>query len=240
MKVIQPNCRVQFTAEDIAFIATVLGKNPDDTSWLTNLLTDSETRDLILDDEKLFHALLEYRGCLRVSEHFYFYVLVRQVLRRAGIDSRAVSDYVAELLAEFSHQERTRCVLPGPPPKPLDYVFEMLAALQTADDRTSFYLQAHIGNHSLFFTGVFASRIRYRHERRAFPNLRYYEELGRMNYRAASNHRLAQKYDLGPIYETLSERFHPARVALNDLAERIFSIGDPDVDLRKLFHPAGE
>ena len=234
MKVIQPNCRVQFTAEDIAFIAAVLGKKSDDISWLTDLLTDPETRDLILDDEELFRALLEHRSCLRVSSHFYFYVLVRQVLRRSGIDDRAVADYVAELLTEFSSHERTRCVVPGHD-KPLDYMFEMLEALRTADERTGFYIRAHIGNQSLFFTGVFANRIRYRCERRGFPDLSYYEGLGRMNYRAASGHRLAQKYDLGQIFETLSERFKPTRLALNDLAERVFSIGDPDFGLHNLF-----
>ena len=39
MKVIQPNCRVQFTAEDIAFIMAVLGKK-DDAPSLVALLTD--------------------------------------------------------------------------------------------------------------------------------------------------------------------------------------------------------
>ena len=192
MKVIQPNCRVQFTAEDIAFISTILASKGSAAPSLVSLLTDSEARDLILDDDDLFHALLEQRRCLRVSAHFYFYVLVRHVFRRSGIDSREVADYVAEVLSEFSHQQNTRCVVPGSD-KPLDYLFEMLAALQTADDRTSFCIRAHIGNQTLFMSGVFPERIRARNERRGFPNLRYYEDLGRANYRAASGHRLARK-----------------------------------------------
>jgi hypothetical protein len=59
--------------------------------------------------------------------------------------------------------------------------------------------------------------------------LRYYEDLGRANYRAASGHRLAQKYDLGPIFEQLSARFESTRLALNDLSERILSINDPEL-----------
>src|SRR5438067_7788767 len=98
MKVIQPNFLVQFTADDIDFIVSTLGKKSNDSQWLIRLLSDESTRDLILDDEALFHAFLEHRGCLRVSSHFYFYVLVRHVLRRAGIDDRAVADYVAEVL----------------------------------------------------------------------------------------------------------------------------------------------
>jgi hypothetical protein len=233
MKMIQPNCRVQFTAEDVAFISTVLATKGGSAPSLVSLLTDSEARDLILDDDDLFRALLEQRRCLRVSAHFYFYVLVRHVFRRSGIEDRTVADYVAEVLSEFSHQQNTRCVVPGSD-KPLDYLFEMLAALQTADDRMSFYIRAHIGNQSLFMSGVFPDRIRARSERRGFPNLRYYEDLGRANFRAASGHRLARKFDLAPIFEQLSVRFESTRMALNDLSDRIFSISDPELPVSLL------
>jgi hypothetical protein len=235
MLVIQPNCRVQFTAEDIAFIMAVLGKK-DDAPSLVALLTDPETRDLILDNDALFHALLEHRGCLRVSTHFYFYVLVRHVLRASGMDDRPVADYVAELLAEFSRAGRSRLVAPGQS-GPLDYFFDMLAALQTADDRAAFCIRAHIGNYSLFLSGVFPDRIRHRAERRACPDLNYYEEMGCINFHVAGGHRLAQRYDLAAIFETLSTQFAKTRLALNDLAERIFSLGDPDVPLLPFFKP---
>src|SRR6478735_988869 len=227
MKVIQPNCRTQFAAEDIDFIVTVLGAKLGNAECLIHLLADEETRDLILDDEALLHALLERRGCLRVSSHFYFYILVRNVLKRSGLNDRAVADYVAEVLAEFARAEQMRCIVPGQP-NVLDYFFEMLAALQTADDRTSFQIRVHIGNHSLFLSGVFHERIRFRAEKKGFPDLKYYQEVGRANYRVASDHRLAQRYELAPIFCVLAENFEPARRALNDLAERIFSIGDND------------
>src|SRR5436189_93048 len=111
MKVIRPNCRIQFTSEDVEFISSVLGATAGKADCVVKLLTDEEARDLILDDDLLFHALLEHRGCLRVSSHFYFYILVRHVFRRSGITDRLVADYVAEILAEFSHSERTQCVV---------------------------------------------------------------------------------------------------------------------------------
>jgi len=203
MKLIQPNCRIQFTADDLQFISDTLSRTLGDRSVLIELLSDPETRDAILDDEDLFNAILEHRGCLRVSNRLYFFVIVRNVLKRAGIDDREVADYTAELLAEYSDFEQTRCRVPGQE-EALDYFFEMLAALQTADDRTSFYIRAHIGNHSLFLSGIFPQRIRYRAQRKGFPDLRYYESLGQSNYRIASDHRLASRYDLAPIYATLS------------------------------------
>jgi hypothetical protein len=106
MKLIQPNCRVQFTAEDVDFIISILGDRTGDKACLVSLLADENSRDLILDDDALFRAFLEQRGCLRVSNHFYFYVLIRHVLRQASIEDRAVADYVAEVLCEFSRTER--------------------------------------------------------------------------------------------------------------------------------------
>ncbi len=237
MKVILPNCRIQFTAEDIDFIARTLEKRPGGTSCLVGLLADPESRDLILDDPQLFHALLEHRGCLGVSSHFYFYVMVRHVFRRAGIDDREMADYVAEVLAEYSLQERTRLQLPGQP-NSLDYFFELMTALQGADERTSFHIRAHIGNHSLFLTGDFPQRILHRAEKRGFPNLHYYEELGRANFRVASDSRMAARYELGPIFAQLSERFHATRVALNDISDRLFSLGEPDHSIDLLLRNA--
>ena len=124
MKVIQPNCRVQFTAEDIDFILNVLRPKVGTTECLTQLLSDEESRDLILDDEDLLRAVLEHRSCLRISTHFYFYILVRQVFRRSQILERGVADYVAEVLSEFSRIERTEC-RPKGQPQPLDYFFEI-------------------------------------------------------------------------------------------------------------------
>ena len=228
MMMIRPNCRAQFAAEDIDFILSVLGPKIGTAECLVKLLADEESRDLILDDEALLHALLERRGCLRVSSRFYFYILVRQVLRRSDIKDRAVADYVAEVLAEFSRAERSRCVVPGQA-APLDYFFEMLTALQTADDRTSFLIRVHIGNYSLFLSGVFPDRIRFRAETRGFPDLRYYEGLGRTQYRVASDHRLAQRYEVAQIFSTLAERFETTRLALNDIADRYFFLGDPNL-----------
>lgn len=225
MKVIQPNCRVQFTAADIDFIVAHLGKKTGDADCVTRLLSDPESRDAILDDESLFHALLEHRGCLAVSPHLYFYILVRRVLRRSGLDDRVVADYVAEILAEYSNIERTQCHVPGQPEQ-LNYFFEMLLALQRADDRNGFELRAHIGNHALFITGVFPDRIRVRAERRGFPDLRYFEGIGQSSFRAASDHRLARRYELAGVFDTLAERFQTTRQALNDLSERLLAWDD--------------
>lgn len=227
MKLVQPNCRVQFTAEDIDFVLEVLRPKVDSRDGLVQLLADEEARDLILDDEALLHAVLEHRQCLRISTHFYFYILVRHVFLRSGVKERKIADYVAEVLADFSRAERMQLHVNGQE-RPLDYFFEMLSALQTADDATRFYVRAHIGNHSLFLSGVFPERIRHRAEYRGAPDLSYYEEVGSSSFRAARDHRLAHKYDVAEVFDFLGERFQTTRRALNDLGERLITIGDVD------------
>jgi hypothetical protein len=236
VQVIQPNCRVQFTAKDVDFVLEILGPKRGNAACLVQLLADEDSRDLILDDEMLFRALLERRGCLQVSCRFYFYVLVRHVFKRSDLGDRAVADYVAEVLAAFSESARSECVLPGQT-NPLDYFFEMVAALQKADDRTGFLLRAHIGNYSLFLSGVFPGHIRFRAESRGFPDLKYYEELGRTQYRIAGEHRLARRYQLESILTTLSERFDTTRRALNDMADRLLFVGDGDNAVPSLINP---
>jgi len=49
---------------------------------------------------------------------------------------------------------------------------------------------------------------------------------------------LARKYDLDGIFNTLSERFQETRLALNDLRERLVSLGDPEVPIEHLIKPA--
>jgi hypothetical protein len=224
MQVIRPNCRAQFSAEDIDFIVRTLGDKRRDC--LIDLLKDEHSRDLILDDELLFRAVLERPECLRISMHLYFYILVRNVFRGSGLNEREVADYVAEVLAEFSQTHRTqmRANRHGPC---TDYFVDMLAALKTADDITSFFIRAHMGNYSLFLSGVFPDHIRMRTERKGAPDIRYYEEIGRSSFRAASDHRLAHKYDVAEIFSTLSERFQTTRRALNDLGDRLISLEPP-------------
>lgn len=226
LNVIQPNSRVQFTAEDVEFILSVFRNKVSDADCLTRLLADEEARDLILDDECLLRATLEHHHCLRVSARFYFYVLVRHALRRSGLNERPLADYVAAVLAEFSHIERTRCRVAGG--QPMSYFFDMLAALQTVDETSRFYIRAHIGNYSLFLAGVFPDHVRFRAVRKGAPGLRYYEGLGRSNFRAASDHYLARKYELDTIFDTLAERFQEACLALNDVRERLVTLGDPE------------
>lgn len=225
MKFILPNCRQKFTPADMKFITRVLARSEGQEQALLDLFADGDSRDQILDETRLFDALQESTSCAEVSENCYFYILVRQVLLKAGLDDRRLADYVAGMLATFVREEHAS-PLRDADGRPMRYVFEMLTALQNADDRSRFYIQAHVGNHTLFVTGLFARHIVHRAERRGAPGLSYYEGMGRSSYRAASDHRLAERYDLDGVLGDLADSFGEVRRALNDLAERVTWLGE--------------
>lgn len=224
MKVIKPNCRVQFEAQDIDFVLSVLGTGLASSECLVQLLADEDSRDQVLDNPELVKALQDRGGCLRVSTRCFFYILVRHGLRQSGIEDRNVADYVAEVLTQFASTERSRYVLAGG--NPLEYLYEMLAALQGADDRNKFVLRAHMGNYSLFLSGVFPERIRARAELKGCPDLRYYEGVGRSQFRMAGDHWLAERYELTQVFQTLADRFETTRLALNEIADRALFLND--------------
>lgn len=235
MKVIRANCRAQFTANDFEFIVSVLGRAANQQVALVELLSDEACRDAVLDDPKIHQTLIEDCRSLKISPHLYFYVLVRQAFLRVGIQDRDVADYVAEVLCAFSDPEAIRVMVPHRK-EPLNYFFEMLEALQYADGRTEFCLRVHMGNHSLFLTGLFAERIRHRAERKGFPGMSYYEQWGRSSFEVASGSRLAREYAVDEILPAVASRFSLIRSGLNDLSSRILFLGDGDTESRFAGH----
>jgi hypothetical protein len=219
---IQANCRDRFTADDFQFVVGVLSRR--NAVSLTELLTDAETRDTILDHEQLMEAILCRPAHLPISPQFYFYVLSRHVLKSSGIDDRRLTDYIASLLEAFSRTARLRS--PGDNPgNPTEYLSDMLLALRNASPAQTFLLRAHVGNYSLFLSGIFFENVQRRSARGA-PDFSFYEEIGRSNYKAVARHQVARSCELTPIYEALADQFHEVRVALNHLSERLLNWDD--------------
>jgi hypothetical protein len=224
---IRANCRERFTAADFDFIVRTLSRSPNDHVSIVDLLSDAETRDDVLDHPRLVDAILSNPAQLRISSQFYFYVLARHVLQYAGIGDRKLCDYVGSLLETFSRASQ----LHRPDQienQAHEYISDMLIALQRMTREQAFLLRAHIGNYSLFISGIFHESAQRRHERGG-PNLRFYEEIGRTNYQMVASHETARRCELSDVFENLAEQFRGVRLALNDLSDRLLNLDD---DLR--------
>jgi hypothetical protein len=108
------------------------------------------------------------------------------------------------------------------------YLSDLLIALSKAGPNEGFMLRAHIADCSLFISGIFAERVKQRHEHRGGPDLSFYEEIGQSNYHYAARHRLALRSELEPIFSLLSGHFHDVRCALNHLSENILHLSKED------------
>jgi hypothetical protein len=221
---IRANCRDRFTAEDFSFIVRTLGKSRADSVSLTELLSDQDTRDSILDHELLFQAVLTAPDHLSISPQLYFYVLTRHVLKESGLPDRKLCDYLASLLETFSRTARLKSPVEGSA-QPVQYLSDMMLALRDASPVQTFLIRAHAGNYSLFLSGIFPGTVQARSERGA-PAFSFYEDVGRMNFKVVAGHAYARAADLRDIYNDLAEHFHDVRLALNRLSDSLLNIDD--------------
>jgi hypothetical protein len=233
---VRANCRARFTAADFDFIVRTLARSQSDQVSLVDLLSDIEMRDSILDHPRLVDAILNHCGHLRISSQFYFYVLARHVLQQGGIGDRKLCDYVASLLETFSHASRLQ--VPQTPGRCAEsatadssggeqYISDMLIALNRATPEQAFLLRAHIGNYSLFISGIFHPAVAgQRGSLRGGPDIQFYEQVGRTNYQLVASHTVARRCELDDVFEGLADRFRDVRLALNRLSDRLLNLDD--------------
>ena len=221
---IRANCRARFTAADFDFVVRTLARSDTDHVSLVDLLSDAETRDSVLDHPRLVDAILSNARHLQISSQFYFYVLARHVLQQAGIGDRKLCDYVGSLLETFS---RASCL--RSPHTSSDsvqqYISDMLIALQRVTPEQAFLLRAHVGNYSLFVSGIFHENTQ-RRSLRGGPDLRFYEQIGRTNYQLLASHATARRCELNDVFGELADRFRDVRLALNQLSDQLLNLDD--------------
>jgi len=222
---VRANCRARFTAADFDFIVGTLGRSQTDQVSLVDLLSDVETRDSILDHPRLVDAILNHCGHLGISSQFYFYVLARHVLQQGGIGDRKLCDYIASLLETFSRASQLQ-ISDETHHLAEQYISDMLIALTRATPEQAFHLRAHIGNYSLFISGIFHPAVAGQRSLRGGPDLEFYEQIGRTSYQLVASHAVARRCDLDDVFEGLADRFRDVRLALNQLSDRLLNLDD--------------
>lgn len=196
----------------------VLARSSQDATHLHSLFHDEHALDHLLDHPTLRDALIDETGSLQVSPAFYFYLLTRDVLKRAQLEDRTLCDYIAGVLTEFSRM--TALQDPGAKgSQSYAYVSDLLIALQKLPPDQAYQLRVHIGNFSLFMTGIFPGRVEAQCARHGAPGLRFYETIGQSAFHEASHTSQARREELNQVYESLADQFHRVRLALNQMAE---------------------
>jgi hypothetical protein len=214
--------RISLDARDVELVLQILEQRTHHSRQRWEGALAREGLDELLDHPELLRAVLEKRGLSTASPKLLFYVMVRNTLAESGLDDRDVADYVAALLAGFTTGGRAFRIARGDD-KTYRYLVEMVSDLvEESSQRRQFLLRAHIGNYSLWLSGLFPDYVIARVHRKGAPGIDYYEDLGSAGYLMASESEFAGHYDLDAIYREVARGFTVIRRALNRVSDRYF------------------
>ncbi|MGE0443230.1 MAG: hypothetical protein AB7L66_05720 [Gemmatimonadales bacterium] len=210
---ITADARSRLTAGDLDLLAHAVGGAPGDHELIRTGL------DAILDRAEVRRTLLG--GPIPgPSPSLFFYVLVRQSLLEQEVDDRLLADYLAALLRDFGTRRRANQI-DDVDDEEHHYVVDLLADLARSRGTRHYKVLVHLGNYTLWLTGLFPDRISARRQRRGGPDIGYYETVGRRGFAEASEHQLAEWTGLGPIFHLTADRFAEVRSALNRVRQDI-------------------
>lgn len=127
-----------------------------------------------------------------------------------GICEPSVLEYLTELLTGFIHMERINLLCDGSGRK-IEDVAAMLSEAESGettvpeDRRRRYHL--HIGDFTLFWTGVYPENLRRLRRRRSPDNLLDYFNQGKRSYAIASNLSSDETHPRASVLQQLSDQF---------------------------------
>ncbi len=199
------NVRDRLTSADLDLVVRLLAHGDAGREARFRGRLAERGRDALLDEPSLFDLLRRAPGIAAPSAVLFIYVAVRNALRRVGIDDPELSDYLSALLLEFGARDRALRISPADD-QVYRYVSDIVADLElVADARRGFLLRAHLGNFSLWLSGVFPDYVAARSVRHGGPDFRYYEEMGARGFRLASDHHVGDAGVLEPPANPVEE-----------------------------------
>jgi hypothetical protein len=166
-----------------------------------------------------------------------FNELVRETFRaQLGVSEPGVPEYVANILVDFTHRDRVFC-LRDARGRPLEEVAEMLMEGDIALNATSFErereVHKHIGDFTLFWSGVYPEMLRYFRAATRRDHLLDYVEQGRKSYRIAATFDYGDYQDEAVVLKELSERFELCMFGLNMVRRELDGLRDPQIQAVK-------
>lgn len=215
---ILPTVRASFGRDDALHLVELVARADEELRASIRARLEEEGLDSLLDDPRVLNALLSDDD-VRLTPAQVFYVLIRQALLESGVEDRGTADYVASMVVRFGQGRRAYRIEDGAEDE-FRYLVDMVVRLAACGEREAFLLRTHLGNYSLWITGLFPDFVQARVERRGAPPVRYYEEMGTVGYRMASESREARSLGMDRTLSAVARDFSGARRALNQVADR--------------------
>lgn len=224
---ILPTIRASFSRRDVLHLVRLIGQGDQEIMAGVERRLDEEGPDALLDDPRVLNALLTHPDAAAPTS-LVFYVLVRHALLEVGIRDRATADYVASLLVAFGKAGRAYRVSETTTDE-YHYLVDMVARLASAERREAFLLRSHLGNFSLWLSGLFPDYLESRSRRKGAPSITYYEHMGTTGYHLAARSPEAATLGVDRVLAEVADHFSGVRSALNLVSDRYLwpRAGDP-------------
>lgn len=207
---------------------------------------DEDVIGKMIDSDRVFRKVMNStERILEISPYFMFSLLLRRAfkekrrdikfiektidtLNNSGstipwsknrlinlLEDTQISNYIANMLTQFTESTRLYSVREDEK-KSLQYIFDMIADSMQSDNIKKFYIYCHIGNYTLFMTGMIPEYIKHRYEYKRRPiDSKYYVDFGKTYYGLASEHTNARKNRLTDTLSQLSEGFEVVAQVIN-------------------------
>ncbi|MGI9076178.1 MAG: hypothetical protein ACR2G6_02470 [Gemmatimonadaceae bacterium] len=215
------NVRASLSRNDAQLVLQLVGRRSRTDLEAAEACLRDEGIDSLLDDPRLLAALMEAPLGARASLPLFCYVVVRNALKKVGEHDRVLADYTSAILLHFGLRDRATRIGTADDEQ-YDTLAAILDSLDGPNAQHNFLVRAHLGNYALWISGIFPDLIEHRRWRRGGPDLDYYEELGRLGFQLAADHRLAHEHGLAPLYHEAAQRFATMRMALNAVSDSLF------------------
>lgn len=224
MRFPRTGCWYRFTPADWEFIGRCLALTEGSRNSLASLADDPDAVRFVVDQPRLFEALLMGRQAAMVSPELFFLVTVRHTLKRIGVDDIEVADYMAVVCSDFGLSGSRGCAEKAEAEGL--YSVDYVQALESARSREKFFIHIQCANQFLVLTCLFPSFLHRRAERRGAPDVNYYEQVVVSHLDAAGRHVLSQEFALHDVLLRLAGNFPPVRRAMNYTLSEYLNLGN--------------
>ena len=215
---ILPNVRASFSRRDVLHLVHLISGEDEQLVRGAEHRLDEAGIDALLDDPRVLNALLTAPD-VRAPTSLIFYVLVRHSLLEVGLDDRGTADYVTSMVVVFGQGARAYRVSESSTDE-YHYLVDMVVRLANADRREAFLVLSHLGDFSLWLSGLYPDYLEARMRRKGAPPIHYYERMGSTGYQLAARSPEAKLRGVDRILGEVAVHFSGIRTALNLVSDR--------------------
>jgi hypothetical protein len=165
-------------------------------------------------------------------QQLFIELVGRHYAEEIGIRNPEIVNYVAHLLAEFCDMEQVLRIRDAAG-KPLSDVGEMLAESDPVFGPAPSFdrerqVRKHIGDYTLFFTGMFPESINhFRLRRNRLENFVDWMKAGRESYYIVSKFEYFEYAKVAPLFASLSQHFEQCVYGLNRVKNELEEMQHP-------------